>query len=67
MKCMDVLVVGIEWKWPLGEHGGSGNIQGFDKEGKEVEWEENGGREKWEISLELGRRATSVSWRSAIV
>ena len=37
---MDILVVEFEWKWPLGEHGGSGDVQGFDQEGKEVEWEE---------------------------
>ena len=36
---MDVLVVELEWKWPLGEHGGSRGMQGFDQEGKEVEWE----------------------------
>ena len=41
---MNELIVKIVWKWPLGEHGGSGDVQGFDKEGKEVEWEENGGR-----------------------
>ena len=28
----------------LGEHGGSVDVQGFDKEGKETEWEESGGR-----------------------
>ena len=25
----------------LGEHGGSGDVQGFDKEWKEMEWEKN--------------------------
>ena len=44
VKCMNVLVVVIVWKWPLGEHGGSGDVQGFDKEGKGVEREESGGR-----------------------
>ena len=28
----------------LGEHGGSGDVQVFDKEGKKVEWEEIRGR-----------------------
>ena len=37
---MKYLIVEIVWKWPLGEHGGSGDVQGFDQEGKEVEWEE---------------------------
>ena len=31
---MDELVVELEWKWPLGEHGGSGDVQGFDQEGR---------------------------------
>ena len=35
----------------LGEHGGSGDVQGFDKEGKEVEWEENRGRKNWNSDL----------------
>ena len=50
----------------LGKHGGSGDVQGFNKEGKEVEWEENGGRKNCEIRLELGCRAQSVSWRLAV-
>ena len=38
------LIVVIVWKWSLGEHEGLGNVLGFDKTGKEVKWEENGGR-----------------------
>ena len=33
-------MLNLEWKWPLGEHGGSGDVQGFDQERKEVEWKE---------------------------
>ena len=35
----------------LGEHGGSGDVQVFDKEGKEVEWEEIRGRKNWNSNL----------------
>ena len=41
---MNELIVKIVWKQPLGEHGGSRDVQGFDKEGKEVKWEKHGGR-----------------------
>ena len=33
----------------LGEHGGSGDMQGFDQEGKEVEWD--GGWKKVELEI----------------
>ena len=35
----------------LGEHGGSGDVQVFDKEGKKVEWEEIRGRKNWNSDL----------------
>ena len=33
-------LLNLEWKWPLGEHGGLGDVHGFDQERKEVEWKE---------------------------
>ena len=36
-------------KMTLGEHGGSGDMQGFDQEGKEVEWEESWKKEELEF------------------
>ena len=48
---MDVLVVKFEWKWPLGEHGGSGDVQGFDQERKEVKWKEVCRKKKWNSDL----------------
>ena len=46
-------LLNLEWKWPLGEHGGSGDVQGFDQERKEVEW--NGKKC-------VGRRTGILTW-----
>ena len=44
---MDVLIVKIEWKWPLGEHGGSRDVQGFDKGMKWRKLGEKGVKSEW--------------------
>ena len=49
--------------WPLGEHGGLGDVQAFDKRmkgsGMGKEW-----RRKKKSELELGCRTELVSWWS---
>ena len=41
----------LEWKWLLGEHGGSMGMQGFDQEGKEVEWKKVGRKKNWNSDM----------------
>ena len=46
----------------LGEDGGSGDVHGFDKEGKEVEWEEIRGSQNWNSDLNWAAKSS----RSAV-
>ena len=45
------LIVVIVWKWSLGEHDGSGNVQGFDKRMKGGVWEEECENFEYELNL----------------
>ena len=48
---MDILVVEFGMEMALGEHGGLGDVQGFDQERKEVEWKEVCRKKNWNSNL----------------